>query len=85
MSEVAGVHRRVVYRATFSETEGQTRWFATFDHDGQMHESHGVIRGGWSVLPTIECRVHVTMQLYIESALLGDVTAAETESGAANG
>lgn len=30
MSEVAGVHRRVVYQATFSETEGQTRWFATF-------------------------------------------------------
>lgn len=86
MSELAGVHRRVVYRATFSETEGQTRWSATFEFEGHRYEAHGTIGDCWSALPTIAARVHITLQIFIESALMGDHTAAsEIESRAANG
>lgn len=85
MSEIAGVHRRVVYRATFNETDGQTSWSAIFELDGHRYESHGCLRDGRSALPNVAARVHIALQLYIESALAGNYTAASRiESRAAN-
>lgn len=70
MGDIRGVHRTVSYRATYLERDEQTHWHAKFNHDGQASEARGSVRNDWSPLPNAEIRMHVTMQLYIESTLL---------------
>lgn len=70
MGDIRGVHRAVLYRATFHEIDGQTHWHAKFNHDGQASEASGSVLNAWSPLPNGEIKMHVTMQLYIEATLL---------------
>lgn len=70
MDEVTGVHRRVVYRATFEEQDNQMIWHAHFLYGGENSQARGGMRGDTPALSNTLAQMHITMQLYIDAALL---------------
>lgn len=84
MGDIRGVHRKVLYRATFHESDGQMHWQAKFQYEGRASEACGSILNelsrSWDPLISVREAVH----LYIETTLLRGADEFDQSIGRAN-
>lgn len=70
MQRIAGEYQGIEYVAQFSAGQDNTIWTAVFRRPGEQALGNGTISSQRYELPSVEDKVHRTMELYIELLML---------------